>query len=171
MTTAHRPTFDPARGGTGRNEGDLSKLSAQYSAKDLPSHKKLKYREEFVDDVRVKVGAFPSTFSAVQDHRHALEEREHKGKEKRGGSSSASSAAPKRLRLESGAEAGLDKDDPLDDVDEGDDSDDDSDDEEALMAELAAIKKERAAEKAAKDAKDAAEQVGLECAACDDNLS
>ena len=44
MTTAHRPTFDPARGGTGRNEGDLSKLSVQYSSKDMPSHTKLKYR-------------------------------------------------------------------------------------------------------------------------------
>lgn len=30
MTTAHRPTFDPARGGTGRNEGDLSKLSRRH---------------------------------------------------------------------------------------------------------------------------------------------
>lgn len=46
MTTAHRPTFDPARGGTGRNEGDLSKLSQQYSSRDMPSHTKLKYRQK-----------------------------------------------------------------------------------------------------------------------------
>jgi protein CWC15 len=46
MTTAHRPTFFPAQGGTGKNEGDLSKLSKQYSARDMPAHKKLKYREE-----------------------------------------------------------------------------------------------------------------------------
>lgn len=52
MTTAHRPTFDPARGGTGRNEGDLSKLSSQYSSKDLPSHKKLKYRDELLGEDR-----------------------------------------------------------------------------------------------------------------------
>ncbi|KHJ92876.1 MOZ/SAS family protein [Oesophagostomum dentatum] len=45
MTTAHRPTFHPARGGTGRTEGDLSKLSQQYSSKDMPSHTKLKYRQ------------------------------------------------------------------------------------------------------------------------------
>lgn len=58
MTTAHRPTFEPARGGTGKNEGDLSKLSQQYSSKDMPSHTKLKYRQKgqsHADDVRSKV--------------------------------------------------------------------------------------------------------------------
>lgn len=44
MTTAARPTFEPARGGTGRGENDLSALSVQYSSRDLPSHTKLKYR-------------------------------------------------------------------------------------------------------------------------------
>ena len=46
MTTAARPTFEPARGGTGRGEGDLSALSKQYSSRDLPGHTKLKYRYE-----------------------------------------------------------------------------------------------------------------------------
>lgn len=41
MTTAARPTFDPARG---RGEKDLSALSKQYSSRDLPGHTKLKYR-------------------------------------------------------------------------------------------------------------------------------
>ena len=44
MTTAARPTFEPARGGTGKGEKDLSALSKQYSSRDLPSHTKLKYR-------------------------------------------------------------------------------------------------------------------------------
>jgi protein CWC15 len=44
MTTAARPTFEPARGGKGKNEGDLSALSKQYSSRDLPSHTKLKNR-------------------------------------------------------------------------------------------------------------------------------
>lgn len=44
MTTAARPTFEPARGGRGKGEGDLSALSKQYSSRDLPSHTKLKYR-------------------------------------------------------------------------------------------------------------------------------
>ena len=46
MTTAARPTFEPARGGRGKGEGDLSALSKQYSSRDLPSHTKLKYRWE-----------------------------------------------------------------------------------------------------------------------------
>jgi hypothetical protein len=44
MTTAARPTFEPARGGQGRGEKDLSAISKQYSSRDLPSHNKLKYR-------------------------------------------------------------------------------------------------------------------------------
>lgn len=44
MTTAARPTFDTARGGTQRGEGNLSVLSKQYSSRDLPSHTKLKHR-------------------------------------------------------------------------------------------------------------------------------
>lgn len=44
MTTAARPTFDPAKGGSSRGEKSLSALSKQYSSRDLPSHLKLKYR-------------------------------------------------------------------------------------------------------------------------------
>ena len=44
MTTAARPTWDTARGGRGKGEGDLSALSKQYSSRDLPAHTKLKYR-------------------------------------------------------------------------------------------------------------------------------
>ena len=44
MTTAARPTFEPARGGSGKGENDLSALSKQYSSRDLPSHTRLKYR-------------------------------------------------------------------------------------------------------------------------------
>lgn len=58
MTTAHRPTFEPARGGSGRNEGDLSKLSQQYSSKDMPSHTKLKYRQKgqgHAEDIKSRV--------------------------------------------------------------------------------------------------------------------
>jgi len=48
MTTAARPTFEPARGGKGKGEGgDLSALSKQYSSRDLPGHTRLKYRYNF----------------------------------------------------------------------------------------------------------------------------
>jgi len=42
MTTAARPTFEPARGG--KTEKSLAVLSKGYSSRDLPSHLKLKYR-------------------------------------------------------------------------------------------------------------------------------
>lgn len=48
MTTAARPTWDTAKGGRGKGEGDLSALSKQYSSRDLPSHTKLKHR--YADD-------------------------------------------------------------------------------------------------------------------------
>lgn len=51
MTTAARPTFDPARGGTGRGEKDLSAISRQYSSRDLPGHTKLKYRLVLVGEI------------------------------------------------------------------------------------------------------------------------
>ena len=44
MTTAARPTWDTAKGGTGKRERDLSAMSNQYSARDLASHTKLKSR-------------------------------------------------------------------------------------------------------------------------------
>ncbi|CAI9176849.1 unnamed protein product [Rangifer tarandus platyrhynchus] len=49
MTTAAQPTFEPARGGRGKGEGDLSQLSKQYSSRDLPSHTKIKYRQTTQD--------------------------------------------------------------------------------------------------------------------------
>ena len=44
MTTAARPTFEPARGGRGKGESDLSALSKQYSSRDMPAQLKLKTR-------------------------------------------------------------------------------------------------------------------------------
>ena len=45
MTTAARPTWDTAKGGTGARERDLSSLSKQYSSRDLPAEQTLKFRE------------------------------------------------------------------------------------------------------------------------------
>lgn len=54
MTTAARPTFEPAKGGRGKGEGDLSALSKQYSSRDLPGHTKIKYRSgDHVEPSRV----------------------------------------------------------------------------------------------------------------------
>ncbi|XP_023012343.1 protein CWC15 homolog [Leptinotarsa decemlineata] len=133
MTTAARPTFDPARGGQGKNEKDLSAISRQYSSRDLPGHTKLKYREHgqgTIDETRAR------------DFRKELEERE---REKRPG---VRADHAKRLKLDQVPAASLDADDPLD---EDSDSSDDDDDTEALLAELKKIKKERAIEQTNKE--------------------
>ncbi|KAL0101701.1 hypothetical protein PUN28_019103 [Cardiocondyla obscurior] len=148
MTTAARPTFEPARGGQGRGEKDLSAISKQYSSRDLPSHTKLKYREHgqgTVEELRTR------------DFRKELEERERTEKDK--GSSgrraiepsreSTASSSAKRQKVDQVSAASLDADDPLDE-DESD-SDSDEDDTAALLAELQRIKKERAAEQAKKE--------------------
>lgn len=154
MTTAARPTFEPAKGGMGRGERDLSALSKQYSARDLPSHQKLKYREHgqnTADEVRSR------------DFRRELEDRERETREKhkKGSSSSSSSSSiaresssssssSKKPRFDQIAPANLDADDPQDDDDADDsDSDSDSDDEAVLFAELERIRRERAEEEAA----------------------
>ena len=44
MTTAHRPTWNAARGGSEQGGNLLVNPSRAYSAKDLPGHTTLKYR-------------------------------------------------------------------------------------------------------------------------------
>ena len=149
MTTAARPTFDPARGGRGKGEGDLSALSKQYSSRDLPAHTKLKYRQTGQDTVDELRG---------RDFRRDLEERERlalrereKGRE-RGASRQESLMPAKRPRLDQAPPTNIDADDPVDDDDDDSEDSDDSDDDTAeLMAELQKIKRERAAEAAKKE--------------------
>ncbi|XP_077597395.1 protein CWC15 homolog [Stigmatopora nigra] len=160
MTTAARPTFEPARGGRGKGEGDLSALSKQYSSRDLPGHTKIKYRQPTQDapeEVRTR------------DFRRELEERERvavrekvreRGPREHTTSSSSSSSSSKRPRLDQIPAANLDADDPLTEEDEDDDSGDDSDDDDtaALLAELEKIKKERAEEQERRDREQKAEE-------------
>uniref|UniRef100_A0A3Q3KFW3 CWC15 spliceosome associated protein homolog n=1 Tax=Monopterus albus TaxID=43700 RepID=A0A3Q3KFW3_MONAL len=137
MTTAARPTFEPARGGRGKGEGDLSALSKQYSSRDLPGHTKIKYRQP-TQDAPEEVRA--------RDFRRELEERERvvvrdktreRAPREHTTSSSSSSSSSKRPRLDQIPAANLDADDPLTDEDS-----DDDDDTAALLAELEKIKKE-----------------------------
>lgn len=135
MTTAARPTFEPAKGGQGRGEKDLSAISRQYSSRDLPGHLKLKYREHgqgTVDEIRTR------------DFRKELEDREGKPSSRPGRVEYS-----KRLKLDQVPAASLDADDPLD---EEDSSESESEDEtEVLLAELNKIKKERAVDQAKKE--------------------
>uniref|UniRef100_A0A8C9KPW6 Spliceosome-associated protein CWC15 homolog n=1 Tax=Panthera tigris altaica TaxID=74533 RepID=A0A8C9KPW6_PANTA len=125
MTTAARPTFEPARGGRGKGEGDLSQLSKQYSSRDLPSHTKIKYRQTTQDapeEVRNR------------DFRRELEERE------RAAAREKNRDRPTREHTTSSSE----------DEDEDFEEESDDDDTAALLAELEKIKKERAEEQARK---------------------
>ena len=67
MTTAARPTWDTAKGGSTMRERDLSAMSKQYSSRDLPSHTKLKTRE---------AGQGTSEEHGRKDFRRELEDRE-----------------------------------------------------------------------------------------------
>ncbi|XP_063056203.1 protein CWC15 homolog [Engraulis encrasicolus] len=159
MTTAARPTFEPARGGRGKGEGDLSALSKQYSSRDLPGHTKIKYRQP-TQDAPEEVRA--------RDFRRELEERERvvvrektreRGPREHTTSSSSSSSSSKRPRLDQIPAADMDADDPLTDDDDNSDSDSDSDDDTAaLLAELEKIKKERAEEQERKEREQKAEE-------------
>ncbi|CAL9685708.1 unnamed protein product [Knipowitschia caucasica] len=156
MTTAARPTFEPARGGRGKGEGDLSALSKQYSSRDLPGHTKIKYRQP-TQDAPEEVRA--------RDFRRELEERERvavreKTRERGPREHTTSSSSSKRLRLDQIPAANLDADDPLTDDDEDENSDEDSDDDDtaALLAELEKIKKERAEEQERKEREQKAEE-------------
>ncbi|XP_060802977.1 protein CWC15 homolog A-like [Amyelois transitella] len=139
MTTAARPTFDPARGGQGRGEKDLSAISRQYSSRDLPGHTKLKYRHR---------GQGTTEELRSRDFRKELDDRE---KEIKGPSTRRlNEPSAKRAKVDQVPAAILDADDPLEgDTSESDDSDDDT---AALLEELNKIKKERATEQAKKEA-------------------
>lgn len=135
MTTAARPTFDTARGGAQRGEGNLSVLSKQYSSRDLPSHTKIKTRQTGQDTSEELRG---------RDFKRDLIERERSAREKTKSSRSATdSSSSKRARIEPKSTAELDADDPVDDDDDSDDSDDEDDTAE-LLAELQRIKRDRA---------------------------
>ena len=67
MTTAARPTWDTAKGGTSKQERSLSSMSKHYSSRDLPSHTKLKTRAE---------GQGTVTEHRDKDFRSELEDRE-----------------------------------------------------------------------------------------------
>ncbi|XP_059150206.1 protein CWC15 homolog [Physella acuta] len=148
MTTAARPTWDKAKGGRGKGEGDLSVLSKQSSSRDLPSHTKSKYRQE---------GQGTQEELRNRDFRRELEERERSSREKRDRGRDSGNSSSKRPRIEQIPAANLDADDPVDDDEDEEDSDDEDDTAE-LLAELQRIKKERIEEKAKMEAERKAEE-------------
>ncbi|XP_062521418.1 spliceosome-associated protein CWC15 homolog [Corticium candelabrum] len=148
MTTAARPTFEPARGGQAKGEGglsDLSALSKHYSSRDLPGQLKLKTRERgqgTVEELRSR------------DFRRHLEERERAAARERtkdSGKVAVESSASKRPRIEPSQTTGNEDADDLDDDEDEDESGDSDDDTAELLRELQKIKNERAEEEARKE--------------------
>uniref|UniRef100_A0A672PE94 Protein CWC15 homolog n=1 Tax=Sinocyclocheilus grahami TaxID=75366 RepID=A0A672PE94_SINGR len=158
MTTAARPTFEPARGGRGKGEGDLSALSKQYSSRDLPGHTKIKYRQP-TQDAPEEVRARDFRRELEERERVAVKSRDRGAREHTTSSSTSSSSSSKRPRLDQIPAANLDADDPLtDDEDDSDSGSDSDDDTAALLAELEKIKKERAEELEKKEREQKAEE-------------
>ncbi|OAF64624.1 hypothetical protein A3Q56_07661 [Intoshia linei] len=129
MTTAARPTFNPARGGSGKGENDLSSLSKQYSSRDMPAHTKLKYRKDG-----------QNTAKDIKDKNFKRDLIEKEAKHLK--SIKPIEIQKKKIRVEL-TTMELDADDPIDRYDTESDSDDDA----ALEAELRKIRKERLEEK------------------------
>eukprot|EP00008_Paramoeba_atlantica_P009629 CAMPEP_0201498946 /NCGR_PEP_ID=MMETSP0151_2-20130828/73735_1 /ASSEMBLY_ACC=CAM_ASM_000257 /TAXON_ID=200890 /ORGANISM="Paramoeba atlantica, Strain 621/1 / CCAP 1560/9" /LENGTH=229 /DNA_ID=CAMNT_0047890889 /DNA_START=68 /DNA_END=757 /DNA_ORIENTATION=- len=148
MTTAHRPTWEPAMATSSRT----SAPTQQFSVRDLPAHTQLKTRKEGQDS---------ASEVRRRDLREELEEREARHAKRRRDPHAIedSRRSEKRLKYDESnvpsvleiheSEKNLDADDSEDESDESDSSDSDdseeeeSDDEEELMKELEKIKKER----------------------------
>uniref|UniRef100_A0A1D1YF04 Protein CWC15 A n=1 Tax=Anthurium amnicola TaxID=1678845 RepID=A0A1D1YF04_9ARAE len=138
MTTAARPTFDPARG------YDSKAPTLQYSSRDLAAHTKLKYRQtgQLTKEELEKIDLKEELLKAEREHF----ETKLKGISYDSGSVSEDQLAEKRRRLLIEA---IDKDDSDDGTDEDSDSEDldEEDDALALQHELEKIRRERAEEK------------------------
>ncbi|KAA3454674.1 protein CWC15-like protein A [Gossypium australe] len=163
MTTAARPTWQPAKGGNEQGGTRIFGPSQKYSSRDLAAHTTLKPRKDGQD-----------TQDELQKRnlRDELEERERRHFSSRGKSYNDDRDHRKgnHLLLEGAKREAedrivprsVDADDSDVEVnsdnerihefyfcpsDDDDDDDDDEDDEEALLAELERIKKEKAEEK------------------------
>ncbi|KAH7099930.1 Cwf15/Cwc15 cell cycle control protein, partial [Auriculariales sp. MPI-PUGE-AT-0066] len=162
MSTAHRPTWDPAQA------RDRIAGSRQYSSRDMAQYTKLKFRhpgqtstsEVAKRDLRTELLAAEA---AARDRKRKAEGLPSLALED---TPAANEEVSKRQKLLQDA-IELDKDDDdevedaptdkakgvdADDDDDEDDSDDDEDDTAELLRELEKIKRERAEEKARQDA-------------------
>jgi len=159
MSTAHRPTWDPAQA------KDVKGGSRQFSVRDMAAHTKLKFRqpgqtsaaEVSKKDLRAEL------IAAEQEAQNKKRKAEGKpplavenGSTSAGASGGDEEANKRRKLLQEAID--LDKDDDEDeggsekgggddDEDEDEDDDDEEDDTAELLRELEKIKRERAEEK------------------------
>lgn len=160
MSTAHRPTWDPAQA------KDVKGGSRQFSVRDMAAHTKLKFRQPGQTSTAevAKRDLRAELLAAEAEARNKKRKAEGKPPLPLEDSSTDTNAAPaddeankRRKLLQEALE--LDKDDDEDDndedeekkededMDEDDDEDDEEDDTAELLRELEKIKRERAEEK------------------------
>ncbi|CAH9099889.1 unnamed protein product [Cuscuta epithymum] len=156
MTTAARPTWAPAKGGSEQGGTRIFGPSQKYSSRDMASHTTLKPRKE---------GQETQDELQKRNLREELEQREsrHFSSKDKGYNEDRDRRKSNHLLLEGSKRESEDRIIPrsadADDADvvaksddeRQDDDDEDEDDMEALLAELGQIKKERADEKMRKE--------------------
>jgi len=175
MSTAHRPTWDPAQA------KDTKAGSRQFSVRDMAAHTKLKFRQPgqtSVDDIK-KRDLRAELLAAEAEARNKKRKAEGKPLLEEDVRRAAAIEAPKegtpaveddeankrRKLLQEALEMDKDDDDD-DDEEEKNDNDDDESDEDSeeeddtaeLLRELEKIKRERAEEKSKQEAQQNAQQ-------------
>lgn len=155
MTTAHRPTFDPARG-----KSNTQAAGTISHTRSLPSHTKLKYRSAQIstDTDAMKKTLLESEGGLKQAATQLVTDQE--AEEKVDGASESQDAATEEEKAKI-IEENRDDDDSGSDDDESDSDDDDSDsddEDELLRIELERIKQERAETKAREEERLALEE-------------
>lgn len=164
MTTAHRPTFDPARG----NANKQASGSILHS-RMLPAHQRLKFRQRGQGgDADKDTGKVKSNdelkrklLEEEQDHMHKIGLADDQLNNRKEGEEEESREEKRRRILEENKEIDADDSNDSEDDDDSDEDDDEESDEDEtalLMKELQKIKQERAEEKAAEEAKQQLEQ-------------
>jgi len=139
MTTAHRPTWNAARGSDSQGGNKVLAPSQQISVRDLAGHTRLKTRQ---------IGQNAPQDIAARDLKLELEEKErNRGKAPAVKAEEEDSTLLRKLAQYRKADADSDPEQSEDDDDDDEESDSDSDEEAELMRELEKIKNERELEK------------------------
>eukprot|EP00640_Fibrocapsa_japonica_P000384 CAMPEP_0113944818 /NCGR_PEP_ID=MMETSP1339-20121228/37067_1 /TAXON_ID=94617 /ORGANISM="Fibrocapsa japonica" /LENGTH=238 /DNA_ID=CAMNT_0000950147 /DNA_START=36 /DNA_END=752 /DNA_ORIENTATION=+ /assembly_acc=CAM_ASM_000762 len=174
MSTAHKPTYHSAKGTSSGSYGNWSsggQVSRQFSAKDLPGHTKLKYRQTGQNSAAELSRVDREELQERADEKEKkLLDQKHTEEQRQAGTSvlpeTSRGAAKLLLQDESHLEVvkkyddkDIDANNPVDS--DLDDSDSD-DEEEELQRELEKIRKEREEARVKKEREEAAEQAKLD---------
>ena len=147
MSSAHRPTWEPAKG-----KSDIAHLSQAFSKHSLPAQTKLKFRKPG-DQQRKSLQELKEELAAGEKRAKAArnpdadddEEEESDGKRRKLLGSAEDLDADDEEDAPKGKEKAADDDDDEeeDEEDDEDEDEDEEDDTEALLRELEKIKQER----------------------------